>query len=32
MSPKVLWDVVRVAAARAGIDKLASARLATPIT
>jgi len=23
MSPKVLWDVVRVAAARAGIDKLA---------
>jgi site-specific recombinase XerD len=24
MSPKVLWDVVRVAAARAGIDKLAS--------
>jgi integrase len=23
MSPKVLWDVVRAAAARAGIDKLA---------
>jgi hypothetical protein len=23
MSPKVLWDVVRTAAARAGIDKLA---------
>ena len=23
MSPKVLWDIVRVAAARAGIDKLA---------
>ena len=23
MSPKVLWDVVRIAAARAGIDKLA---------
>jgi integrase len=24
MSPKVLWDVVRAAAARAGIDKLAT--------
>jgi integrase len=23
MSPKVLWDVVRAAAARAGVDKLA---------
>jgi integrase len=26
MSPKVLWDVVRAAATRAGIDKLAPAR------
>jgi len=26
MSPKVLWDVVRVAAGRAGIEKLAPAR------
>jgi integrase len=24
MSPKVLWDIVRAAAARAGIDKLGS--------
>jgi hypothetical protein len=29
MSPKVLCDLVRAAAARAGIDKLAPARLAT---
>ena len=28
MSPKVLWDVVRAAAARAGIDKLAPHDLA----
>ena len=28
MSPKVLWDVVRAAAARAGIDKASAARSA----